>query len=81
MLRITTNPALLTEKLIEIGWEPMHIQLIGDRISALAENGETFVDVARRLNPTKPVSPAWEPSPLIDPRKNRTRTSKALSRS
>ena len=54
MMRITMNPGFLTEQLQELGWEAAHIQVVYDRLYALAQAGEDHTDVAVRLNPAKP---------------------------
>ena len=81
MLRITMNPAYLTERLLELGWDAKNIQIVYDRLIKIAEEDEDYVSVARRLNPQiKKREPRWSfetararerayrESPELDPR-------------
>lgn len=65
MMRITTNPAFLTERLRELDWDPQHIQLVYDRLIHLAELGECPVTVSKRLNPLKATTAPFEDSPAL----------------
>lgn len=67
MMRITMNRGYLTDQLLEAGWEPQSIMVVYDRIQALVDRGEDYIDIARRLNPAKATKPAWEPSPFRGP--------------
>lgn len=59
--RIVVNPSYLTERLRELGWDWLQIQQVYDRLIAIAEADEDYVEVSRRLNPGKPKQPAWTP--------------------
>lgn len=61
MLRITSDPSYALRKLVELGWEETHVQVVYDRLIALAQRGEDFVEVGRRLNPAKSATLPYEP--------------------
>ena len=78
-LRITVSPNYMTDKLVELGWERLHVQMVWDRIVALAQQDEDFLDVSRRLNPAKRVTLPIEPG-LYEAHRRAVRESPALDR-
>lgn len=78
MMKITMNPSYLTDKLVELGWDPRHIQMAYERIIAIAEQDEDYIDLSIRLNPAqRRFKQPWMPkvdreraireSPALDP--------------
>lgn len=78
-LRITVSPTYMCDKLVELGWETIHVQMVCDRIIALAEQDEDFLDVSRRLNPAKQIKLPLEPG-LYEAHVRAVRESPALDR-